>query len=145
MKTNRNHRRGSAIVEAALALLLSLVILIGLIDFGQVLMRQQAFVERVRAGCRYAVTRAYNAQEIRNVVVYGDPDPGVASGTPGFFGLEPSMVSVSLVDLGVSAAERVTVKIHDYPLFMFTPGLAGAYTARPIAQTMTIESMGVTP
>jgi hypothetical protein len=145
MKTNRNRRRGNTIVEAALALFLALVILIGLIDFGQVLMRQQAFVERVRAGCRYAVTRPYDEQEIRNVVVYGDPAPGVAAGAPGFFGLEPSMVAVSLVDPGANAAERVTVRIHDYPLFMFTPGIAGTYAARPIAQTMTIESMGVTP
>jgi hypothetical protein len=82
MTKNRNRRRGNTIVEAALALLLALVILIGLIDFGQLLMRQQAFVERVRAGCRYAVTRPYNAQEIRNVVVYGDPAPGVASAPP---------------------------------------------------------------
>jgi hypothetical protein len=145
MKQHRKSRRGNTIVEAAFALLLSLVILIGLIDFGQILMRQQAFVERVRAGCRYAVTLPFNEDMIRNVVVYGEPAPGFAPGTPGFFGLEPSMVAVSLEDPGAGAAERVTVQIHDYPLFLFTPGIAGTHLARPIAQTMTIESMGVTP
>ena len=145
MKRHGQSQKGNTIVEAAFALLLSLVILIGLIDFGQVLMRQQAFVERVRAGCRYAVIQPYNEEEIRNVVVYGEPNPAVAPGTPGFFELEPSMVTVSLDDPGANAAERVTVRIHDYPLFLFTPGVAGTYAARPIAQTMTIESMGVTP
>ena len=76
---------------------------------------------------------------------YGETDPGVAPGTPGFFGLAPSMVTVSLDDPGANAAERVTVQVHDYPLFLFTPGIARTYIARPITQTMTIESMGVTP
>jgi hypothetical protein len=43
------------------------------------------------------------------------------------------------------AAERVTVRIRDYPLFLFTLGIAATFAARPIAQTMTIESMGETP
>ena len=61
MKRHGKSRKGNTIVEAALALLLSLVVLIGLIDFGQVLIRQQAFVERVRAGCRQAVIQPYKA------------------------------------------------------------------------------------
>ena len=140
----RQTQRGNTIVEASFTLLLCLVLLLGIIDFGQVLMRQQAFVERVRAGCRYAVTRTYNEADIRNVVVYGDPEPNVGEGAPGFFGLDPSMVTVTREDPGANAAERITVQIHDYPLFLFTPGIAGTYAFRPISQTMTVESMGAT-
>ena len=145
MRATHNSRKGSAIVEAALALGLALFILIGIIDFGQVLMRQQAFVERVRAGCRYAITQPYDEAKIRNVVLYGDATPNVSQGAPGFFGLAPEMVTVSLLDPGSEAAERITVRIQNYPLFLFTPGVAGSYSARPIEQTMTIESMGATP
>lgn len=142
-----NHRgskcRGNSMVEMALFLPPALFVLMAGLDIGQFMMRQQGFVERVRAGCRYAVVEQYDPTKIRNVVMYGEPNPSNPSGK-GFFGLKPQMVGVSLDDVGQEAAERVTIEIRNYPVFLFTPGLMGEYTARPVKQSITRESFGVT-
>lgn len=52
------------------------------------------------------------------------------------------MVAVSRTDVGDEAAERITIEISNYPLFLFTPGLAGEHTARPVKQSITRESLG---
>ena len=135
-------RRGSAMVEAGVFLPPLLFVLMAGLDIGQFMMRQQGFVERIRDACRYAVVSPYDETKIRNVVLYGTPTN--TSGSSGFYALKPAMISVSRADVGNEAAERITVTIQDYPLFLFTPGLAGRYTARPVTQSITKESMGTT-
>ncbi|MEZ5392205.1 MAG: hypothetical protein R2724_04860 [Bryobacterales bacterium] len=110
-------------------------------DIGVLLIRQQGFVERLRAASRFAVVEEYDASRIRNIVLYNEPDPVNPSGN-GLLGLKPEMISVSLDGVGDEAAERITIKIENYPLFLFTPGLAGSYTARPVMQSITRESLG---
>lgn len=143
MKTNRNAsaQRGNAFIEAALTVPIALYSLFAILDIGLMLMRQQGFVERLRAASRYAVVAEYDAARIRNVVLYNDPDAANPSGI-GLLGLTPDMISVSLDDVGKEAAERITIKIENYPLFLFTPGMAGNFTARPMVQSITRESLG---
>ena len=140
-KPVRDGRRGNAMLEAALTLPVLLYSLFGILDVGVLLMRQQGFVERLRAAARFAVVEDYDATRIRNVVLYNDPDPVAPTGN-GLLGLRPEMISVAIEDVGHEAAERITIEIEDYPVFLFTPGLAGTVTARPLRQSITRESFG---
>ena len=56
----------------------------------------------------------------------------------GFLGLTRSMVSVSRDDAG-SAADRIVLRIHDYPFWFYTPFIAGRKTGRDIIASMPYE------
>ena len=131
-------RRGSGLVEAGLVLALTMLTVLAVLDFGQVLFFHQALVERVRVGARWGVMNAYDDQKIRNVVVYDTPTP--AEGAGGLFSLTTAMVSTSLRDSGTPQA-RVVVTIDGYPFRFFTPLLAGSYTAKTISTTVPLEEM----
>ena len=133
--------RGSALVEAAVYFPPLFLVLLASLDIGQFMMRQQGFVDRVRDACRYAIVSPYDETKIRNVVLYGADSPSDPT-ADGLYALKPEIISVSRHDMGDEAAERITITIHDYPMFLVTPGLAGRYTARPVTQSITKESMG---
>ena len=132
-------RRGSTLVESSVVLLLFLVILIGVLDAGQILFFHQFLTERVRTGARYAVVHAYNSTAIANVVAYSDPAP--APGTSGLFGLTAAMVQVNHYDAGTSA-DRVTVKITGYQMRFLSPWLAGVFSPGPFQAVAPVESAG---
>ncbi len=152
--TRSSKQRGSAIVEAAFVLLLAIGLLLAIIDFGQMLTVHQAFVQRLRAGSRYAVVTDWDEDptaaenRIRNVILYNDPDPTALTGM-GLLGLTPEMVSITREDAngapGDEAADRIVVRLDGYHTFLFTPGLAGRYVARPITQSIPVENLGATP
>jgi hypothetical protein len=137
----RKNRRGSAFVEGALVLTVVIFTLLGIVDLGQVLIVQQALVERVRQGARWAVVNPFDATKIANVVMYNTPSPS-GSAQP-LFGLTTSMVSAS--QYAANTPEwRIIVQIHDYPFHFFSPWLKGDYTARPIMVDVSGESQGAT-
>jgi multidrug efflux pump subunit AcrA (membrane-fusion protein) len=116
-----------------------LVTFIGIIDVGTVLFRMQGLTERARAGARWGVVNTYNATNIRNVVVYGNPN-----GTGGtLLGLADNMVTVSQVDLDDGLAQ-IRVRIENYPLRLYTPFIAGAWTFPRVEVSLTTESLGAT-
>jgi hypothetical protein len=133
-------RRGSTLVESSVVLMLFLVILIGVLDAGQILFFHQFLTDRVRTGARYAVVHAYDATRIANMVAYADPTP--APGASGLFGLTASMVQVNHYDAGTSA-DRVSVKITGYQMRFLSPWLAGVFTAGPFQAVAPVESAGV--
>lgn len=151
---SKSRRRGSAMVEAALALLLGVMMLIGIIDFGRILMLHQAFVQRARAGSRYSVVHDWDQDPaaaentIRNVILYNEADPTPRTET-GLLGLRPEMISVTREDAGGTAndeaADRITVQISGYDMFLFIPGLSGKFTAKPITQSIPVENLGAVP
>ena len=133
-------RRGSAFVEGALVLTIVLFTLIGIVDFGQILLTQQALVERVRAGARYAVVNTFNETSIKNVVLYNSPTAGSKS----ILGLTPSMVVVSLLSAGTPEA-RIEIRIVNYPFRFFTPLVKGLYsTNNRIRISIPVEGQGAT-
>ncbi|MSV36073.1 MAG: hypothetical protein EXQ47_10840, partial [Bryobacterales bacterium] len=85
-------QRGSNLVEAALILLTFLLLLIGIVDFGQVLYFHQVLVERARTGARYGAVNPTNTTGIQNMVVYNTP---TTSGSPSAVvgGLTTAMVN----------------------------------------------------
>lgn len=163
---HNSRRQGNTIVEAALVLLLSLMVIIAVLDMAQMLLIHQALVERVRAGARYAAVNDWSidsasdepaANKIRNVVVHNKPSPGVAAGQKGMFGIDPLTVTVTRQDLpigptaddenaglAIEGADRITVSITGHRFFFLTPGLTGAYMSRPVSRSIAIESLGRT-
>jgi hypothetical protein len=136
----RRGRRGSIIVESAVVLLLFLVILLGVLDAGQILFFHQFLAARARSGARYAAVHAFNATSIANVVAYLDPAP--SPGAVGLFGLNAEMVQVNHLDAGTSY-DRVSVKIAGYRMRFLSPWLAGVFTAGPFQAVAPVESAGV--
>src|SRR5262245_58805615 len=105
-------RKGSTLVESSIVLLLFLVIVIGVLDAGQLLFFHQFLTERVRNGARYAAVHVYNTAAIANVVAYSDPSP--PDGSAGLFGLTPAMVQVN--HHGAGTSDRVSVEITGYQM-----------------------------
>ena len=112
MVANR-HRKGQALVETSLVIIALLLMLIGIMDFGQFLFFQQSLTDRARVGARYAVTNtccsAADITSIQNMVVYNDAT--APSGSPaGLFGLQPSYVTVTPTPAaGVPSQVKVTI------------------------------------
>jgi len=131
-------QRGSTLVESSVVLLTFLVILIMLMDAGQILFFHQFLSDRARAGARYAVVHTFNAATVKNVVVYENVS---SSGMPGLFGMSTSMVSVTRYDSG-TANDRVLVRVSGFKMRFLTPWLAGIFTPGPFSAVMPMESAG---
>ena len=133
--------RGSTMVELTLVLLLVIGILIGTLDIAQVVYFQHSVAFRAKRAARWASAVPYNETQIRNMVIYDNPAGGTR---PALMNLDArtgsgsSIVRVQLLDAGTTSA-RVQVRIDNYPFRFFTPGIAGAYTARPVIATYTHE------
>ncbi len=136
-------RRGQALVEAALVLLVLLTLVFGILDFGQLLLFHQGLTERAGAGARYAVAHTFDPQAITNVVLYNSPTPP-SGNTPGLFGLTASEVTVTRYDAGDPQNDRIEVEIHDFPMRFYSPLIAGPYQHRPFRVLRPVESLGAT-
>lgn len=131
-------QRGSNLVEAALILLTFLLLLIGIVDFGQVLYFHQVLVERARTGARYGAVNPTNTTGIQNMVVYNTP---TTSGSPSAVvgGLTTAMVNVQNTGNNSDAA-RVVVTISGYNIQFLSPYIAQSFTNRPIVVATTAET-----
>lgn len=124
-------RRGSGMLETALLSMIFSAMLIGTFDFGQFLFVHQALVERARSSARWGALK--NGAELtatRNMVLYNQATVPSISPNP-YFGLEPSMVTVTLDGAGTNDA-RLSLRIDNYPYKMISPYTAGTYTGPQI-------------
>jgi Flp pilus assembly protein TadG len=131
--------RGSTLVESAIVLMLFLVILIGVMDFGQVLFFHHFLNERVRSGARYAIVHAYDPAAVKNVVAYNSPT--VPPGAVPLFGLSPAQVSVNRYDAG-TANDRIEVSVNTFSMHFISPWLMRDFTPGPFRAVMPLESGG---
>ncbi len=116
----KSRRRGQALVEGALTLLIFLMTLIAILDFGQILFFHLALTERVRDGVRRCITDAtFTPSNCQNVVRFGNK---AGTGTA-FMGLTAAQVIVEQTGTG-TYDERVTVRIHDFDMPLFSPYIA---------------------
>lgn len=140
MISQRGRRRGQALLESALVTLVFVVLLVGVIDVGQFLFVHQTLVERGRNALRYGVVRPFDANAIRNMVLYNQPSgPSGGQAVPGIFGLTPSMVSVTRQDATFNE-DRIVVTISDYPFRFLTPLIAGLARGKPITVSLPYEA-----
>ena len=133
----RKKQKGQAVLESALVLLPLLLIMVGILDFGQFLFFHQALTDRARAGARYAAATPYDATGITNVVLYNSPT--ASTGAVGLYGLTASNVTVTPTP-STGAPTFVQVKITGFPIHMISPFLTKTYTHRPIIATRFAEA-----
>jgi Flp pilus assembly protein TadG len=125
-------------LETALVLLMFILMLIGTLDFGQVLYFHQSLVERARAAARYGAINPTDSTGIQNIAVYNSatvPSPALAV----LPGLTTGMVNVS--NPGINTPEaRVMVTISGYPINFISPYIAQTFNNRPIIVSVTSEN-----
>ena len=137
----RKRQKGQALIETSLVLLTMILMIVGMMDFGQFLFFHQALTDRARAGARYAIANTYDATAIKNVVLYNDP--AAAGGTPGLFGLTASNVNV-IPTPNATSPTRIEVNISGYPIVFLSPYLTRSYTHRAIRAVRAVEGLGAT-
>ena len=140
MQRNQQNRRerGGALLESALVLLTFFLMLIGAVDFGQVVYFHQSLVERARAAARYGAVNPTDTNGIKNVAVYNVAD--TSNSPPRVLpSLTTAMVDVQNPDVNTSAA-RVVVTISNYPINFFSPYIAQSFNNRPIQVTIASET-----
>jgi Flp pilus assembly protein TadG len=135
-------RKGQTLLESSLVLTTLLLMLIGIVDFGQFLFFHQVLTDRARAGARYAAVNPYDATAIQNVVVYNSPT--APDGNPtGLFGLTTSNVTVTPTP-STGNPNYVQVKISGFPIELISPFLTKSYTPRSIIATRQTENIAST-
>src|ERR1700680_4123297 len=117
----RKGRKGQTFLESSLVLTTLLLMLIGIVDFGQFLFFHQVLTDRARAGARYAAVNPYDVTSIQNVVIYNSPTAPGGSPT-GLFGLTISNVTVTPTP-STGAPASGQVKIFGFPIHLISPFL----------------------
>lgn len=134
---NGKRERGQALIEATLTLMLFLIIVFSLFDFGFSLFLHQTFVHQARSGARYgAVYNPNNMAAIKNMVLYNQT---TGSGN-GVMGLAPAAVDVRRAGTKGGPDDRIVVTISGYTFITITPGWAGSHTGKPIIVTIPVEN-----
>jgi Flp pilus assembly protein TadG len=139
--SNRESEKGAAIVEASLTLMLFLVLLFSIFDFGFALFLHQTFVHQARSGARYGAACVAgpvtcSTADIKKMVLYGRT---TGSGN-GLLGLSPGAVDVQRTGTAGRPDDRIIVTISGYSFVTITPGWAGSHTGVPITVSMPVEN-----
>lgn len=124
----RAGRRGQALVESALVLIVAISTIIAILDFSQLMFTHQLLVERTRNALRWGMIHKWDGtgDKIASMVLYGKPTGGTG---PGVLGLTRANVRVTYSP-GTAANPndaRLTVAIVDYDYRFFTPFIAGKF------------------
>ena len=139
----RKRQRGAALLEGALVLGTLLTMILFIEEMGRMLVFQQMFTERARAGARAAAVSAYSTTTVQNYVLYNNAT--APAGNPaGFFGLTSTNVVVTRLGTAGNWDDRIQVTISNYPMFDFVPLLEHTYTVPPITVTVPVGSLGST-
>jgi len=139
MAHRRKRQKGQALIETSLVLIALLLMIVGIMDFGQFLFFHEALTDRARVGARYAAVNPYDVTAIQNMVVYNNataPD----GATSGLFGLRTSYVTVTPTLAG-GAPTYVEVKISGFPIQFLSPYMTKSYTHHPIIATRKTENI----
>jgi len=128
-------------IEATLTLMLFLILLFGIFDFGFTLFLHQTFVHQARSAARYgsvclAGPVTCTTEDIKNMVLYNRT---TGSGK-GIMGLPPEAVTVTREGTPGKRDDRIVVEIAGYSFFAITPGWAGSHTGRPIRVSIPVEN-----
>jgi Flp pilus assembly protein TadG len=151
----RSHGEGGqTLVEFALAILIFLVIVFGLLEFARALWTWNTIVQATRAGARFAVveTPTSTDAEIKHFVVYLN---SAGTGTPVLPGLTTSNVTVAFqkIDPNTGAyvappsgnkylADVIQVAISGYNFSFIVPILGTSITLPSFTTTLPLEGLG---
>ena len=134
--------RGASLVEVAIAVTVFLTAMFGVVEFGRALWTHNALTDAARRGARYATLHTpAEIDNVKNVVVYGDPAGGSQPIVPN---LSTTNVTVDYSNIAVNKG-TVSVGVTGYQ-FQFVVPLFGASITMPAYKTtLTGESIGVIP
>lgn len=134
--------RGSTLVEFSLAAMVFMLGMFAVVEFGRALWVHNALSDAARRGARYAVLHSANdAQQVKNVVVYGNP----AGGTQPIInnlGTGNVTVTYSQFALGKGTA---SVSITNYQFEFVIPIVGTSITMPSYTTTQMGESIGWIP
>ena len=144
----RNSQKGQTLVEFALAVMLFLTILFGIIEFGRALWTWNTIVQATRAGARFAITSdPTNDTAIKNWVVFHN---SAGTGDAVLSGLTTTNVNVIFkkndgTDMSATryASDMVQVGITGYNFDFIVPLFGGSMTLPPFTTTLPVEGLGV--
>jgi Flp pilus assembly protein TadG len=141
-KKSRNKQRGATLVEFSIAATVFLMTMFAVLEFGRALWTHNALTDAARKGARYAaVHSAADIDNVKNVVVYGDPAGGTK---PIVENLSTTNVQVNYTGFTLDGG-TVQVTITDYQ-FHFVIPIAGTQIQMPnYTTTLTGESAGLLP
>lgn len=133
----RRNERGQSLIEGTLVMLVFFALLLGVVDFGQVLFAHQSLTERARAAVRWGSLHPEGGPDpVRNMVLYGSPQ---SSSDPGYLGLRADNVLVSY-RAGDVATVHIEIVNFEAPLFApWWPGMAHRLmNPRPVSVTAPV-------
>ncbi|MFB3776427.1 MAG: TadE/TadG family type IV pilus assembly protein [Bryobacteraceae bacterium] len=138
-----NGRRGAAIIEASLTLMLFLIFLFSLFDFGYVTFFHHTLMQHARAAARYGVvidaSTPENQTRIKNVLLFNNPHYAGGDAT-GLLGLDPSNVSVEVRPKSASVpVAQLVVTVRGYRYGLITPGFAGLHDGQTLVASLPME------
>lgn len=144
----RNSQKGQTLVEFALAVMLFLTMLFGIIEFGRALWTWNTIVQATRAGARFAVTSdPTNDAAIKNWVVYHN---AAGTGDPVLNGLATTNVNVIFKDNKGNdlsgdryKSDVVQVGVTGYAFNFIVPLFGASITLPPFRTTLPVEGLGV--
>jgi Flp pilus assembly protein TadG len=124
MRFRRNHQRGNALIEFALASAILIPAMVGSFQFGFTFYRYNLLESAVSNGSRYAAYRTYRCLNgatdinkvkaaIQNATVYNTPSPGT-SPVPVLPGLKPSDINVTYTLSATQVPVSVTINVKSY-------------------------------
>ena len=139
-------RKGQALIETSLVLVLLMAFVMGTLDFGQYLYFHQALAERARAAARYGAVNPTDRNGILNVALYNDPNGASGGASPLLPNLSAAMISLCLpgdrscADPSAGADSRVTITISGYRMVTFNLFMPRSFTNRPITASLPSEA-----
>ena len=142
IKTCKNNERGSTLVEFAIGVTVFATAMFAVLEFGRALWVHNALSDAARRGARYATLHtAGSIDEVKNVVVYGDPAGG---GQPMLNNLTTANVQVTYTNFGLNDG-TVSVSITGYQFQFVIPIVGTTITMPNYTTTLGAESAGLLP
>jgi len=138
MKSNAGarSRRGNAVVEASMTLVLLSTIIFSLYDFSWELFFHQTLTSQARAGARYGAVNPGSTTAVQNMVLYNS----TAGSGPGVLGLTSANVNVSRNGTPGGADDRMVVTITGYHFTLITFAFAGSHGGADIVVSSPVEN-----
>lgn len=142
VKQFKSDECGATLVEYSIALLVFLITTFAVIEFGRALWVHNALADAARRGARYAALHSANdIEDVKNVVVYGDPAGGDQPSVPN---LTVDNVAVDYSDFGLNKG-TVAVSVTNYQFQFVVPVIGTTITMPAYTTTITGESVGWIP
>lgn len=134
--------RGTTLVEFAIGVTVVLTSMFAVVEFGRALWTHNALADAARRGARYATLHsAGDIEQVKNVVVYGDPAGGSQPLIPN---LTTTNVSVNYSNFALNKG-TVTVSVTNYQFQFVLPLVSTGITMPNYTTTLTGESVGWIP